>query len=91
MPNNDNDSTPFTLPCGDVAGRVHYDDDDVPYLSVVDEHGNIWHINDGSVICACGGAGEWTPNKHRLIKMLRAYRRGRDAEKRARAELEGGK
>ncbi len=86
MPNND-DSTPFTIG-GETVARIYHDAGRVPYLLIVDNQGNTWRIYGyAQVSCACGSGGEWLPNRDGMLKVIKAWRKGRDAAKRARAEL----
>ena len=80
---------PFTLDCGHVAGTIHHDAGQVPYLLRVDECGNSWRIYGyAQVSCQCGGGGEWTPNKAGMLKVIDAWQKRRAIAKQAAAALD---
>ncbi len=85
------EAKPFTLDCGHSPAYIHYDDGDVPYLLIADENGNAWRVYGyAQVSCdICGRRGEWLPSRSGMLKVIEAYRKGREAARRARAELGG--
>lgn len=65
-------SRPFTVQGYPVA-RIHYDASHVPYLHVIDEHGNTWEILSARVTTRTGARGEWYPGVEAMAKMIAAY------------------
>ncbi len=84
------ETKPFVLDCGHQIGSIHRNEDGAPFLQVMDGYGSFLRIYGYAEIeCNCGAVGEWLPSRSGMLKVIEAWRKGRDAARRARGELNG--
>ena len=68
---DDHPPVAFRIPCGDVIGTIHRDGNRVPYLEIIDQHGNTINVYGYALIITRDGQrGQWQPGIEALAKMI---------------------